>query len=70
MGQNAAGRAPGDQASAILRRLCDPAVGWLEEEHNETTYEKQILMTEQGIALAEFLNALKRPEREEYAGYI
>ena len=68
--QNHAGQTPGDQASAILRRLSDPAVGWLEEENDEATYEKQILMTEQGIALAEFLSALKRPEREEYAGYI
>ena len=42
--QNHAGQTPGDQASAILRRLSDPAVGWLEEENDEATYEKQILM--------------------------
>ena len=57
-------------ASAILRRFTDPNVHWLEEESDDATYEKQIVMSEHGIALAEFLLSLRRPEKEEYAGYI
>lgn len=45
-------------------------MGWLEEENDEATYEKQILMTERGILLAVFLTQLKKPEKEEYSGYI
>lgn len=60
----------GELASAILRKFCSKHVGWLEEENDEATYEKQILMTERGILLAEFLTQLKKPEKEEYAGYI
>lgn len=60
----------GELASAILRKFCSKNVGWLEEENDEATYEKQILMTERGILLAEFLAQLKKPEKEEYAGYI
>jgi len=60
----------GELASAILRKFCSKNVGWLEEENDEATYEKQILMTERGILLAEFLAQLKRPEKEEYSGYI
>ncbi len=57
-------------ASGILRRLSDVNVRWLEEDSDEDTYEKQIIMSEQGIALSEFLQSLRKPEREEYAGYI
>lgn len=57
-------------AAAILRKFCSKNVGWLEEENDEATYEKQILMTERGILLAEFLAQLKKPEKEEYSGYI
>ncbi len=60
----------GELASAILRKFCSKNVGWLEEENDEATYEKQILMTERGILLAEFLAQLKKPEKEEYSGYI
>lgn len=60
----------GELASAILRKFCSKNVGWLEEESDEATYEKQILMTERGILLAEFLTQLKKPEKEEYSGYI
>lgn len=60
----------GELASAILRKFCSKNVGWLEEENDEATYEKQILMTERGILLAEFLTQLKKPEKEEYSGYI
>lgn len=60
----------GELASAILRKFCSKNVGWLEEENDEATYEKQILMTERGILLAEFLIQLKKPEKEEYSSYI
>ncbi len=60
----------GDMASAVLRKFCSKEVGWLEEETDDATYEKQILMTEQGIALAEFLNQLEQPEKEEFSSYI
>lgn len=60
----------GELASAILRKFCSKNVGWLEEENNEATYEKQILMTERGILLAEFLTQLKKPEKEEYSSFI
>ena len=58
----------GDMASGLLRRFCD--CGWLEEETDDNTYERHIMMTERGIMLAEFLEALKKPETEEYSGYI
>ena len=60
----------GELASAILRKFCSQNVGWLEEKDDEATYEKQILMTERGILLAEFQAQLKKPEKEEYSGYI
>ena len=59
-----------DLASSILRKFCDKNVGWLEEENDDATYEKQIIMTEQGLLLAEFLMQLEKPEKEEYSGYI
>lgn len=59
-----------DLASSILRKLCAKNVGWLEEENDDATYEKQILITEQGLLLAEFLVQLEKPEKEEYSGYI
>ena len=48
-------RSPSDRASDILRRFCEKEIGWLEEELDESTYEKNIVKTEQGIRLAEFL---------------
>ena len=59
-----------DAASAVLRKFTDESVGWLEEETDDQTYEKQIMMTERGVMLAEFLQALRKPEQEEYASYI
>ena len=59
-----------DMASAIIRKFTDAEVGWLEEDNDETTYEKQIIMTEQGIMLAEFLEKLRVPEKEEFSSYI
>ncbi len=60
----------GELATAILRKFCSKNVGWLEEENDGATYEKQILMTERGILLAEFLTQIRKPEKEEYSGYI
>ncbi len=67
--------APGDEykttenyASAILRKLADSC--WIEEETDNTTYERQITMTDNGIALAEFLQRLIKPPKEEYSSYI
>lgn len=59
-----------DMASTILRKFSDESVGWLEEETDDATYEKQIIMTERGVMLAEFLWTLQKPEKEEYANYI
>ncbi len=59
-----------DMASAVIRKLSDRNVGWLEEEADDMTYEKHIVMTEPGIRLAEFLSELKKPEKEEFSGYI
>ena len=57
-------------ATSILRKFCAKNVGWLEEENDDATYEKQIMITEQGLLLAEFLIQLEKPEKEEYSGYI
>ena len=59
-----------DMANAVIRRFCSREVGWLEEDSDDATYEKLIIMTEQGILLAEFLQQLGRPEREEFSSYI
>ncbi|MCD8222163.1 MAG: DUF5716 family protein [Clostridiales bacterium] len=59
-----------DMASTVIRKLSDRNVGWLEEEADDMTYEKHIVMTEAGIRLAEFLSELKKPEKEEFSGYI
>lgn len=57
-----------DQANFIIRKFC--ASGYLEEETDDTTFEKFIVMTDNGIALAEFLEKLSRPQRSEYSNYI
>ena len=57
-------------ANSIIRRFCLPEVGWLEEETDDATYEKHILMTDRGVQLAEFLETLVEPHRAEYATYI
>lgn len=59
-----------DMANSIIRRFCSEEIGWLEEENDDATYEKHIIMTEQGILLAEFLQQLRKPEREEFSSYI
>ena len=59
-----------DMANSMIRRFCSKEVGWLEEDNDDATYEKHIIMTEQGILLAEFLQQLRKPEREEFSSYI
>lgn len=59
-----------DLANSIIRKFTSKEIGWLEEENDDSTYEKHIIMTEQGILLAEFLQQLRKPEREEYSSYI
>ena len=59
-----------DIANSIIRRFCSKEIGWLEEDNDDNTYEKLIIMTEQGISLAEFLQKLIKPEHEEFSAYI
>lgn len=59
-----------DISSDYLRRFASKEVGWLEEEFDETTFEKYIVITEQGVILAELLIRLERPEREELSSYM
>ena len=59
-----------DIASDYLRRFAGKDVGWLEEEFDEATFEKYIVITEQGVMLAELLMRLERPEREELSSYM
>ncbi len=58
-----------DISSDYLRRFASKEVRWLEEEFDETTFEKYIVITEQGVMLAELLIRLERPEREELSSY-
>lgn len=58
-----------DTSSDYLRRFASKEVRWLEEEFDETTFEKYIVITEQGVMLAELLIRLERPEREELSSY-
>lgn len=57
-----------DEANIVLRKFI--SVGWLEEEQDDTTFEKFIVMTDNGIALAEFLQKLKKPATPEFSSYI
>ncbi len=57
-----------DEANFVLRKFISS--GWLEEEQDDTTFEKFIVMTDNGIALAEFLQRLKRPATPEFSSYI
>jgi len=60
----------GDMATVILRKFAMPEVGWITDEIDDTTYSHNIVMTEQGIRLAEFLEQLMKPERAEFSGFI
>ncbi|MCI8401802.1 MAG: hypothetical protein HFI38_06875 [Lachnospiraceae bacterium] len=68
--ENSSGKNYNELANSVIRRFCSKDVGWLEEDNDDATYEKHIIMTEQGILLAEFLQQLKKPEREEFSSYI
>ena len=63
-------RTPQAMSGEVIRRFLSPETGWLDEEIDDGTYEKQIIMTEQVIALAEFLIQLQKPEREEFSSYV
>ena len=68
--ENMEGKSAGEKANEVIRNFTSKDVGWLEEEIDEANYEKQIVMTENGIALVEFLNRLERTEQEEFSSYI
>ena len=57
-------------ANSVIRKFCSKEVGWLEEDTDDATYEKHIVMTEQGVFLAEFLQKMMKPEWEEFSSYI
>ena len=59
-----------EMANHLIRKFCSKEIGWLEEDNDDATYKKHIIMTEQGILLAEFLQQLRSPEREEFSSYI
>lgn len=59
-----------EMSSDYLRRFASKDVGWLEEEFDESTFEKYIVITEQGVMLAELLIRLEKPEREELSSYM
>jgi len=59
-----------DLANAIIRKMSSKNIGWLEEETDDATLEKAVYMTENGLALAEFLLSVQIPEKEEYSAYI
>lgn len=53
------------KANFIIRRFVD--AGWLEEETDDSTLEKTIVMTDNGLALAQFIEGLKNPKRSEFS---
>ena len=57
-----------DEANFVLRKFV--SAGWLEEDQDDTTFEKYIVMTDNGITLADFLQRLKRPATPEFSSYI
>lgn len=59
-----------DIASDYLRKFSGKDVGWLEEELDDSTFEKYVVITEQGVMLAELLIRLGHPEREEFSSYM
>lgn len=59
-----------DMASDYLRKFASKDVAWIEEEFDDSTFEKYIVITEPGILLAELLTRLEKPEREELSSYM
>lgn len=59
-----------EMASDYLRKFASKDVAWIEEEFDDSTLEKYIVITEQGILLAELLTRLEKPEREELSSYM
>ena len=59
-----------DIASDYLRKFSAKEIGWLEEEFDDSTFEKYIVVTEQGLMLAELLIKLGDPQREEFSSYM
>ena len=59
-----------DLANAVIRKMATKNIGWLEEETDDMTLEKAVTMTENGLALAEFLLDVQKTEKEEYSAYI
>ena len=57
-------------ANSVIRKFCSKEVGWLEEDTDDATYEKHIMMTEQGVFLAEFLQKMMKPEGKNFQDYI
>ena len=57
-----------DFANSVIRKFYDS--GWLIEEVADVTYEKQVVMTEAGVALSEFLIQLIEPQKTEYSSYV
>ena len=55
---------------ALAVYLMEHQIEHLEEDIDDATYEKHIIMTEQGVLLSEFLQQLMKPEREEFSSYI
>lgn len=57
-----------DYSGAIIRKFYDS--GWLIEEVDDVTYEKQVVMSESSIALAEFIIQLIKPSKTEYSSFV
>lgn len=63
------GKSENDMAGNIIRKFIQ--VGWLEEEVDDATYQRQIIISENGILLAEFMERLQNPkENSEFVNYI
>ena len=67
-GEENTATAGNDEANFVLRKFI--SVSWLEEDQDDATFEKFIVMTDNGVALAEFLQRLKKPATPEFSSYI
>lgn len=57
-----------ENANSVIGAMID--CGWIEEETEVTSYEKIIIMTDNGISLAEFIERITVQKREEYSSYV